>query len=677
MNCRDREFFVSYESLWSILLSSLRESSLKVAYLFGGVFLVIFMGLRAALVLKAWRSLEAGLPVLLKILGTGLLMDLVTLSYLGIPYLVCLVLAPRRLYSSKWITPFLHGAVIVSLYFLIFVAVAEWFFFQEFSTRFNFIAVDYLIYTQEVLGNIWESYPLIPILLGILLGALGIWWPLRKAVRASQRRSQESFGRRCLAAAPWAAAAIFFCFTAHLDWSRISGNNYANEIASNGMYSFVAAFGANQIDYETFYPKLEPAKAMAKLKEQLAEPKARFLSPEPWDLRRKIINGEHPGGKKLNVALIVVESLSAEFVGALGGEKKLTPKLDGLASQCLVFTNFFATGTRTDRGLEAITLSVPPTPGRSLVKRPGSENLFSLGWILREQGYRVEFIYGGYGYFDNMNHFFSHNGFQIVDRGDFASHEITFSNTWGICDEDLYRKTISRMRESHQNKEPFFGLILTTSNHRPYTYPEGRVKVPSGKGRKGAVLYTDWAIGHFLEEARKEPWFDDTIFVVVADHCANSAGKAALPVDRYRIPLFIYSPKWVKPARVDTLGSQMDLAPTLLALLGVEYTSKFLGRDLLSMGPQEGRAFMATYQKLGYLRGDRLVVLDIKKPPAQYLWIPGSRDLKAVNSDDLITEEAISYYQGAYLIHSRGLDRWEGKGTANVADDRKGGGTRL
>lgn len=641
--------------------ASLRQSRLKAAYIFGGIFLAISTVLRVSLSLRAWRFLDGGIPELFKIMATGLLMDLVTLSYFGLPYIAFLILAPQRLYSSKRIKPFLHGAAISSLYLLVFVAVAEWFFFEEFSARFNFIAVDYLIYTQEVLGNIWESYPLVPILLGVLLVALGIWWPLRRTIHAS-RESQEPLGKRALVAAPWVAAALIFALTAQLDWSRISANNYANEIASNGIYSFFSAFGANQLDYEAFYPTLEPQRAMAKLKEQLREPRACFLSSDPWDLRRRVTNGGPPGGKRLNVALVVVESLSAEYVGALGGEKKLTPYLDRLAPRCLVFTNIYATGTRTDRGLEAITLSVPPTPGRSLVKRPGNENLFSLGWILKQEGYRVEFIYGGYGYFDNMNHFFSHNGFQVIDRSDFASHEITFSNAWGVCDEDLYRKALSRIRESHQNREPFFGLILTTSNHRPYTYPEGRVKVPPGKGRRGAVLYTDWAIGHFLEQAEKEPWFEDTIFVIVADHCANSAGKVALPVDRYRIPLFVYAPKWVKPEKVETLGSQMDLAPTLLGLLGVDYTSKFLGKDLLNMKPEEGRTFMATYQKLGYLRGDKLVVLDVKRPPTQYLWTPGNRDLKPGNSDASIVEEAISYYQGAYLSHRRGLDKWDGQG---------------
>lgn len=636
-----------------------------LAYSFGWLFLGLSMALRLALVFRAWKSLDGGATQALQALAVGLLFDLITLSYAGIPYLAFLVLAPRRLYSSPRATPFLHAAALGSIYVLVLGAVAEWFFFEEFGARFNFIAVDYLIYTQEVLGNIWESYPLIPILAGILLVSLALWWLLRKAILRSQT-TQDTVRTRVLMAAPWCLVAVFFGFTADIQWSRISQNAYWNEIASNGIYSLFSAFRANEIDYATFYPTLDEMAALARLRAALVEPGSPFLSDDPWDLRRRISNGGKPGGKKLNVAIIVVESLSAEYVGALGSKKGLTPNLDRLASESLIFTNLYATGTRTDRGLEAIALSVPPTPGRSLVKRPHNEGMFSLGQILGEQGYEAKFIYGGYGYFDNMNHFFGHNGFQIVDRSDFRPEEITFSNAWGVCDEDLFRKAILEMRSSHTKGKPFLALILTTSNHRPYTYPEGRVKIPPGKGRAGAVLYTDWAIGHFLEQARKEPWFHDTIFAIVADHCANSAGKAALPVHRYRIPLFIYAPRWVQPGRVQVLGSQMDLAPTLLGLLGVDYTSKFLGRDLLRMKPEEGRAFMATYQKLGYLKGQRLVVLDVRRPPAQFLWTPRTRDLAPTALDQSLVEEAVAYYQGAYLLHRRGLDRWEDKGQVHA-----------
>jgi len=649
------------------------NSRVRLAYIFGLVFLILSSGLRLALAFRSWRPLGGELLMVLKAMSCGLVMDLVTLSYVGIPYLALLVLAPQRLYSSKRFTPFLHIGSLGSLYLLIFTLVAEWFFFEEFGARFNFIAVDYLIYTQEVLTNIWESYPLTPILLGILLFSVALWLPLRREIKLSQSFS-DPLRRRALLSSPWILAACLFSQVADLNWTQISQNMYANEIASNGIYSFFSAFKANEIDYGSFYPTLPEERVWTRLRKALSEPGVQFISSDPWDLRRTVSPIGASLEKRLNVVLIVVESLSGEFLGTLGSKKPLTPRLDEIADQALLFTNFYATGTRTDRGLEAITLSVPPTPGRSLLKRPGNEDLFSLGQIFRQKGYQVEFIYGGYGYFDNMNHFFSHNGFHVVDRGDFSSEEVTFSNAWGVCDEDIYRKAISRIRLSGQKGIPFFGLILTTSNHRPYTYPEGRVKIPPGKGRAGAVLYTDWAIGNFFQEARKEPWFEDTVFVIVADHCANSAGKVELPIHRYRIPLIIYSPKWVKRGKVETLGGQMDLAPTLLGILGFHYESKFMGRDLLRVPPEEGRAFVATYQKLGFSKGGKLVVLDVKKSPKVFSWIPGSKDLKPAQADDDLCEEAISFYEGASLLHHRGLDKWEGGPLQGYGRSWKGAG---
>src|SRR6185503_2323097 len=164
----------------------------------------------------------------------------------------------------------------------------------------------------------------------------------------------------------------------------------------------------------------------------------------------------------------------------------------------------------------------------------------------------------------------------------------------------------------------FFHFLMTTSNHRPFTYPSGHIDIPSKSGRKGAVKYTDYAIGKLIEEARKRPWFKDTIFVIVADHCASSLGKAELPVKGYEIPLLIYSPGHIAPARVDKLCSQIDYPPTLLGLLNWNYESRFLGRDIMQMQPQEERAFISNYQKLGMLTRNDLVILRPKSPPGQF-----------------------------------------------------------
>ena len=355
--------------------------------------------------------------------------------------------------------------------------------------------------------------------------------------------------------------------------------------------------------------------------------------------------------KKLNVIVIIEESLSAEYLGSFGNSDGATPNLDRLAKESLFFTHVFATGTRTVRGLEAITLSMPPLPGTSVVKRPRNEDLFSWGTLMRSKGYDTRFIYGGHGYFDNMNYFFGHNGFAVTDRSDLAKDEITFANVWGVCDEDLFRRVIREGSRSHDAGKPFFFEVMTTSNHRPYTYPEGKIDIPSGTGRGGGVKYADYAIGRFIDEVKQQPWFKDTVIVIVADHCAASGGKVDLPVKRYEIPLLVYAPAHIKPGRVDRMMSQIDIAPTVLGILNMSYRSRFFGRDILKAGSAPDRAFISTYQKLGYLTGDRLLVAGPKKRLDSYVIARANGSASEIKPREQDVADMLSYFQGASTIY--------------------------
>ncbi len=362
--------------------------------------------------------------------------------------------------------------------------------------------------------------------------------------------------------------------------------------------------------------------------------------------------------EKLNVILISVESLSAEFFTSFGQKENITPFMDELLDKGLLFTNLYATGTRTDRGLESITLSIPPTPGRSLVKRPDNAKIYNLGKVFKDNGYDVAFLYGGRGFFDNMNAFFSGNGYRTIDQTDIKAEDITFENAWGVADEDLYKKAIVEANASFAAGKPFFYHIMTTSNHRPFTYPEGKIDIPSGTGRFGAVKYTDYALRQLIMSAEKEKWYKDTVFVIVADHCASSAGRAELPVERYHIPLFIYSPAHIKAKTVSKLSSQIDLAPTLLALLGFSYESHFFGQDILSDTFQE-RALIGNYQRLGLYEENELTILSpvkqinaIKDPLHNEQSIP-------LDPKDGNVQETMALYQGADFILANRLNRWE------------------
>ena len=429
------------------------------------------------------------------------------------------------------------------------------------------------------------------------------------------------------------------------------------ELASDGAYQFVAAFRNNELDYAQFYQLVEAAHAARVLKRELNAQPGDFVDANPLSILRRV-HGDGGAERRLNVILVMIESLSADYLARFTPGSTLTPNLDRLIGDSLFFTRLYATGTRTVRGLEAVTLSFPPTPGHSIVKRIGRESgMWSLGNVLRERGYDTQFIYGGRGYFDNMAAFFSGNGYGVIDQSSVPDEQIEFSNAWGMSDEDLYRQTLAAADRAAASGKPFFFHLMTTSNHRPYTYPEGRVSIASGSGRDGAVMYTDYAIGELLRQAREKPWFDDTLFVIVADHCAGSAGKEDLPLDKYHIPMWIYSPRHIEPREDDSLVSQIDVAPTLLGLLNVDYLSMAFGTDMLAEGHPD-RALIGNYEYLGYFDGRDLTILQPRQRIERYRYTDAGAEKVPVENEDEGAELVRAYYQTAAQTYKDGLNEW-------------------
>ncbi len=558
---------------------------------------------------------------------------------------------PALAYNRRSGRSYLYGLALAMLFGLLFVAASELVFWQEFGVRFNFIAVDYLVYTTEVIGNIRESYPIGTWLALLAAASLALTWLTRHRLWSND--GGTGFGARSAMALVWLMLSVLVTAFVAGDMKDRTQNNYVNELSGNGIFQFFAAFRSSHLDYAKFYQTLPVTDAYARVRRLLQTPDATYLNDDPHDLTREIRNAGPE--KHLNVVLISVESLSADYLGVFGNQGKLTPHLDALSKQSLFFTNTYANGTRTVRGLEALSLSIPPTPGDSVVKMKNNENLFSLADIFNDRGYSSEFVYGGYGYFDNMNYFFGHNGYTAVDRNDIpTSATIHHENVWGVADEDLYTLALGQMDKIHAAGKPFFVHIMTTSNHRPFTFPAGRVNFPQ-RSRQGAVAYTDWSIADFIKRTREKPYFTDTVFVITADHDASSAGKASIPVNRYHIPLWIYAPSHFKPQQVTRLTSQIDIPPTLLGLLHFSYRSRFFGYDVFKLEPGRERAFPSTYEKLGYLRGDTLTALEPQRKVEQLKPDFATGDARAVKSiDQTQVDDAIAYYQVAANLFKNG-----------------------
>lgn len=678
---------------------------------FAATFLIIESLVRLALFIKTGANVPNQGTTLAYIFVTGLLYDTVTLTYFVWPLLIYLWIVPSHagrhrgwhrwlLYIASLLVCMLLGAAglhfiygiphrslwpLTALFFyflplgafnhasktgqrllyivaslilfaMLLIAAAEWLFWDEFGTRFNFIAVDYLIYTHAVLGNIQESYPLGRWISLILLVTLTVVALTRRGLYTLDDRSH--FAGRSLVVAAWLVLTVLVTGAVNAQMKDRYTNPYINALAGNGIYQFFAALRANRLDYPSFYATLPDDKAFAIVRDMLQTPDATYLSSDPTDITRAI----HAAGpeRHLNVVLISVESLSGEYLAHFGNKEGLTPNIDALAGQGLFFTQLYANGTRTVRGLEALSISVPPTPGDSLLRQPNNQGLFSLADIFNVRGYQSDFVYGGYGYFDNMDDFFSHNGYNAIDRNavpkDMPIHS---ENVWGIADEDLYTLAMRRMDASQAQGKPFFLHIMTTSNHRPYTFPKGRIDGAQGD-RPSAIKYTDWAIGDFIRRMREKSYFDDTIFVISADHCANSAGKSAIPVNMYHIPLIIYAPKYLPPQHIDRMMAQIDIPPTILGLLNFSYRSRFFGYDIMKLTTGKERAFPATYQKLGFLQKDRLTILSPKQRVEQ-VW-PNFQTGDATSpphEDAQAIDRAIASYQVAAKLFKEGRMKWQ------------------
>ena len=606
---------------------------------------------RVTLLIISWPNLELSFLRLIGIFFIGLFYDIIVWSFFAIPVAFYCWLMKDSWYQKKW-----QRIPLFFLFFLITLILVlnvggEIIFWDEFNVRYNFIAVDYLVYTTEVLGNIWESYNIPLIAAAVIIAVAAILFLVRKKIAASQQVSMH-FGKRTVFFLAFMLIPVAGYFLVNNRIKNTSNNNYVNELGGNGIYEFGAAFWNNELDYNKFYATRNDTANFKILRNMLQAPNATFGN-DPLSIERQIKSDspEH----RWNIVLISVESLSGDYLKRFGNKENITPYLDSLIPYGLWFDQFYATGTRTVRGLEALSMAIPPTPGQSIVRRPDNDDMFTMGSVLKSKGYECNYIYGGNSFFDNMGKFFSNSSYKVLDERDIPDSLVHITTAWGADDEAAFNFTIQQCDKSFSSNKPFFNHIMTVSNHRPYTYPEGRIDIsPSHQSIQGAVKYTDYAINKFIKDAQQRPWFNNTLFVIVADHCAKSAGKTDLPVNRYHIPCIIYAPQLVKPAIENRLISQIDLAPTILGLMNLNYTSRFFGYDVYKVNPGNERAFISTYQDMGYIKDGRLIILSPQQKVQMFKpdFTTGS-NVQITSSAELINE-AIAWYQGASFQYKTG-----------------------
>ncbi|WP_426688006.1 LTA synthase family protein [Rhodanobacter ginsengiterrae] len=515
-------------------------------------------------------------------------------------------------------------------------------FIQEYDTRPNRLYVEYLSSPHEVSAMLWHGYR--GVLLFALVGLLVLGWLGFRIMRTRLLDAPMRLRWRPLVSAALLAP-LFLAARGTLGHRPLNPSMVAfsddamvNTLPLNSLYSVINAIldMQNERSSAALYGPM-PEAEMQQLVREASAIDGPTLDPQhpSWHLQQASKRPERP----LNLVIIVEESLGAQYIGTLGGEQ-LSPQFDALARDGWLLARTYATGTRSVRGLEAITTGFLPTPAEAVLKQPRSQRgFFTLAGLLGEFGYHSRFIYGGEAHFDNMKSFFLGNGFdEVIDQPKFEVKPGSVGS-WGASDEDMFNELHHRLMQD--GKSPQFTLAFSVSNHTPWEYPAGRIEASEPAASvQNTVRYADWALGRFFAKAMLSPYWKNTVFLIVADHDSRVFGASLVPVRHFHIPALILG-AGVPAQRDEHIVSQIDLAPTLLSLIGISSIHPMLGSDLTRHYP--GRAIMQYGDNYGYLKADQLVVLQQGQPATQFHYQVDGETLTPTKIDPSLARMALAH----------------------------------
>jgi phosphoglycerol transferase MdoB-like AlkP superfamily enzyme len=617
-------------AVWPFCLALGPYAPLMAMVIIGVIVLSIS---RLGLVVWKWERVK-NTGALSQILIQGLRVDSIQL---GLMCLIPVLLIPLAAFDWSWVIwqQLSYYWVMLATVLLVFLELATPGFITEYDVRPNRLFVEYLKYPNEVFSMLWRGFR-IHVFTGIGFTALACW--LMSIYMAPWQATEKSWGFIAVLLS-WpivfvVLALIVRSSTGHRPANpakfAITTDSMVNSLILNSSWSVIHAVYSLKHENKSseMYGKMPKDKVIEiALKEHLNELKNNELYPTA-----RHVKATKKTKKPLNLVIVLEESLGATFVESLGGVP-VTPELEKLKHDGIWFKNLFATGTRSVRGIEAVVSGFPPTPAQSVVKLSlAQRDFFTIAKLLSNEGYHTEFLYGGESHFDNMNGFFMGNGFQsVVDQKDFK--EPVFVGSWGVSDEDLFNQAHLQHLKHHQSGKPFFSLIFSSSNHAPFEFPDGRIELHDEKKatEQNAVKYADYAMGDFFKKAKASPYWEDTVFLIVADHDIRVRGETLVPIKNFHIPALILGGQ-IEPEVVNTVASQIDLPVTLLSLMGLNAEHPMIGRDLSRSSAKDlGRSMMQFEQNYAWMEGNEVVILRPQKPAVYGLYEPKTKTFTESN----------------------------------------------
>ena len=609
---------------------------------------------------SSYSSQLTGVSSLANIMERGWHFDMVVICGVCLVAMLVQWLAPDRFLRSKSWQRVLVTWLVAWLMLIVWNEAATPDFMAEFGVRPNRLFVEYLNTPTEIFLTIWATHRgalLIGVALVVISGFLAVRlmrtavqqpppWPLRLVILAPLLvllfyGMRGSTGHRPLG----------------ISYAAISTDPLVNTLPLNSTYSVLQAVDQMISEDKAVqaYSHLPEDEVLRRVRAGMQLPVGAFRDPLRPMTHALVPAG--PAGKKPNLVILLQESLGARYVASLGG-LPVAEKIETWRSRSLWFDQLYATGTRSARGIEAVTSGFLPTRTSSVIKLEGAQqDFFTLAKVLKAQGYRTGFIYGGDSSFDNMRRFFLGNGFdEVLDWSD-LSPTARFMTTWGVSDEDLYARVHQEVSRHAQDGQPFFTLVFSTSNHPPYDFPDGRISLyeEPKMAANNAARYADFAVGSYLETAAQSPYWANSLFMVVADHESRVSGDGIVPIFSFHIPAFIAGGP-VQSRIVTRLASQIDLLPTALSMMGIKADIPATGIDQTRtdlVGP--GRAIMQFNDTAAYRVGDDVVMLAPGEVPSQFR-VQG-QTLLATDSDPELVRDAQAITQLPVMAYQHGWYR--------------------
>jgi phosphoglycerol transferase MdoB-like AlkP superfamily enzyme len=519
--------------------------------------------------------------------------------------------------------------MMLRFYFLIVLLIAVFMenatlpFINEYDVRPNVIFLNYLKYPREVMATLWAVYKL-ELFIAACFMAVAAYWFYNSNKTVFTEALRTPLWKRLLLLLPVILVLVmgirssFGHRPANPSDAVFSNNRLLNEISKNSIYS-VAYAGYSELKHGGSggqYGEMDKDEAYERVSKrlQIPEPKG---DESPF---RRLVKSNFNSSTPKNLVIFLQESLGAQFVGALDGDRDVTPNINALSRESIFFTRLYSNGTRSIRGISGTVSGFLSTPGKGVVKRNLSQkDFFTVAQLLKPYGYRRSFFYGGESRFDNMKSWFSGNGFdEIYDEATFS--ETDFHGTWGVDDATVAERASEYYKKLHDNNENFVSVIFSTTNHTPFDFPPGKIELVEGvpeKSVENAIKYADYAIGHFIRLAKQSGYYEDTVFLIIADHNIRVYGDDIIPVDMFHIPGMILGGN-TKPAIVDELSSQPDTLATALDMIGIDLEYPILGKSIFS--DSKAQINLLQYHDIYGLRHkNQIAVLQPGKPAETYL----------------------------------------------------------